>query len=122
MIISHRKKFIFIHNYKVAGTSIHQALRKYNNPSFLGSILLDKLRLLAKKHPAIYAQDFEWHINAKELRDKLPANVFNSYFKFGFVRNPWDWQVSLYTYMLKAKDHRDHTFIKSLKNFDEYIE
>ncbi len=104
MIISHAKKFIFIHNYKVAGTSIHNALNKYNNPSFWGSTLVDKIRLLTKRHPAIYTKEFEWHISAKELKYKLPANIYDSYFKFGFVRNPWDWQVSLYTYMLKNEN------------------
>src|ERR1700739_1022420 len=122
MIISHSKKFIFIHNYKVAGTSVHRALNRYNNSSFWNSMLLDKFRLIFKKHPAIYAQDFDWHITAKELKRKLPVNLYNSYFKFGFVRNPWDWQVSLYSYMLKHAGHQQHELVKSMRNFDEYIE
>jgi len=52
----------------------------------------------------------------------MPEQVFNDYFKFGFVRNPWDWQVSLYTFTLKLKSHHQHKLIKSMKNFDEYID
>ena len=52
----------------------------------------------------------------------MSKKVFEEYFKFGFVRNPWDWQVSLYTFMLKDAKHHQHEFVKSLKDFDEYID
>lgn len=47
---------------------------------------------------------------------------FDSYFSFAFVRNPWDWQVSLYTFMLKNKNHYQHNLAKSFSGFTEYIE
>ena len=50
----------------------------------------------------------------------MSKKVFEEYFKFGFVENPWDWQVSLYTFMLKDAKHHQHEFVKSLKDFDEY--
>jgi len=37
------------------------------------------------------------------------------------VRNPWDWQVSLYKYMLKTQDHFQHDLIKGMDSFDAYI-
>lgn len=122
MIISHSKKFIFIHNYKVAGTSIKYILSKYNNQSFKGSIHTDKLKLLIGVYPKIYSNQFSGHVSAIELKNRLPKQVFERYYKFGFVRNPWDWQVSLYTYMLKLETHEQHKLIKSMRNFDEYID
>jgi hypothetical protein len=31
------------------------------------------------------------HIKARELREALPPEAFDGFFKFAFVRNPWDW-------------------------------
>jgi hypothetical protein len=122
MILSHAKHFIFVHNYKVAGTSIQDALNKYGNRSFIRSSLSDKISLLFGRYPRIYSGQFEGHIRAFELKASLPKEIFDNYYKFGFVRNPWDWQVSLYTFMRGLESHHQHKLIKSLNNFDEYIE
>ena len=61
------------------------------------------------------------HIKAHELRQRIPKEIFNSYFKFGFVRNPWDWQVSLYEYMRQDKHHFQHELACSFKDFKEYL-
>jgi hypothetical protein len=122
MILSHSKQFIFVHNYKVAGTSIQDALNKYGNRSFLRSSLSDKVALLSGRYPRIYSGQFQGHIRAFELKASLPKEIFDNYYKFGFVRNPWDWQVSLYTFMRGLESHHQHKLIKSLKDFDEYIE
>lgn len=121
MIISHSKKFIFVHNYKVAGTSVRQALGPYGNHSFLRSSFNDKINLALGRYPGIYAKKFAHHVKAPELQAKLPREIFNSYFKFGFVRNPWDWQVSLYKFMLKRTTHHQHELVKSMQDFNEYI-
>ena len=122
MIISHRKKFIFIHNYKVAGTSIRNALDKYNNKSPATLTTFEKLKCAIQLYPKIFSKNFSGHSKAEEIKETLPSRIFDSYYKFGFVRNPWDWQVSLYTFMLKEKNHHQHTLVKSFANFDEYID
>lgn len=122
MILSHSKKFIFVHNYKVAGTSIRRALDVYNFPSFRSSQPMDKLKLLLRLYPWVYANQFEGHSTAQDIRNRVPKKIYDSYFKFGFVRSPWDWQVSLYTYMLKLETHHRHDLVKSFENFDQYIE
>jgi hypothetical protein len=38
------------------------------------------------------------HVPPLVVRDVLPGNVWEAYFKFVFVRNPWDWFVSQYFY------------------------
>lgn len=122
MIISHSKKFIFVHNYKVAGTSVRNALKPYNNLSFWSSSFKDKIKFLNGEYPKVYAKDFEHHVNTPKLKTQLDPEIFDSYFKFGFVRNPWDWQVSLYKFMLKRTQHHQHELIKSMKSFEEYID
>ncbi|MCW5515598.1 sulfotransferase family protein [Muriicola sp. Z0-33] len=122
MIISHGKKFIFIHNYKVAGTSMRQALKSHNDQSFLKCSLDSKFKFLLGSYPKIYSSQFDGHSTALEIKNKIPAEVFDSYYKFGFVRNPWDWQVSLYTYMLKSPNHYQHELITSLGSFEKYLD
>tara|TARA_R110000824_G_scaffold127917_1_gene288568 strand:- start:153 stop:725 length:573 start_codon:yes stop_codon:yes gene_type:complete len=99
MIGSHSKKFIFFHLYKVAGCSIVQALA-----------------------PDAEFKTANPHTRPQEvLEDPDAAKLFKDYYTFSFVRNPWDWQVSLYEYMRGTPDHPEHELCMS-KNFDEYIE
>ncbi|NBC02079.1 MAG: sulfotransferase family 2 domain-containing protein [Bacteroidetes bacterium] len=121
MLISHDKRFIFIHNYKVAGSSIKKALSDYDNFSHGELSLFQRLLVKLGFHPNVFSNQFHWHVKAKELREEIPEHVFNNYFKFGFVRDPWDRQVSLYKYLLKTEDHFQHDIVKSMKNFDEYL-
>lgn len=108
MLISHKNRFIFIHNYKVAGVSIKNTLKgRCRKPGLF-------------RLPDPY-MNFEAHITADKLKKVLPEVIFNRYFKFGFVRDPWDWQVSLYSFMLDRPRHHQHKLIKSM-SFDQYID
>lgn len=122
-MISYHHKFIFIHTYKVAGTSIAQALYSYafHNPfERLINGLKNRLNLDINFRYYKY-RVFPLHIKAWELRDQLPPKIFNEYFKFAFVRNTWDWQVSLYSFMKQTPSHFQHDLIAPM-TFDEYIE
>lgn len=120
MLISRRRNFIFIHIYKNAGTSITNALKPYAAPLWQRVITkgLKKIHINPSKFDH---QPYPSHITASELVEILGKRKFNSYFSFAFVRNPWDWQVSLYKYMIKKTDHAQHDLVKSFKDFDEYI-
>ena len=99
MIISDSKKFIFFHLYKTAGTSLSHILNKYKNPQ----------------------QDSK-HYKVGDYIKIMGREKYDNFFTFGFVRNPWDWQVSLYHYMLMDKGHFQHKLVKSFKNYDDYID
>jgi Sulfotransferase family len=123
MLISHAKKFIFIHNYKVAGTSVHKTLLDYTNITLRRTNKWDQFLIRIGYYPKLFSSQFDGHIYAKDLKKQLPAEIFNNYFKFGFVRNPWDWQVSLYSFMLKeGPSHPQYNIISKFKSFDEYID
>jgi hypothetical protein len=116
MLLSHRYRFIFIHVYKVAGTSMRAALEPYCEDQWKRTAARF-LKRAGVSWPALPPR----HLQAAKVRDMLPPEVFASYFKFAFVRNPWDWQVSLYHYMRQRDDHQQSAFIQGLDGFDTYI-
>ena len=71
-MISHKHKFIFVHINKCGGTTID----------------------------TLFTGRFAGHKKAFEYKQSTP-NTFDNYFKFTFVRNPWDRVVSFYHYQIK---------------------
>ncbi|MFC1796041.1 sulfotransferase family 2 domain-containing protein [Pseudomonadota bacterium] len=118
MLISENPKFIFVHIYKNAGTSITSALLPIAASwwQIQFSSLFRKLNILLPPQP------FLKHVSASYIIDAIGVREFESYFSFAFVRNPWDWQVSLYEYMLKTPTHRQHQLIKGFSDFKTYLQ
>ena len=46
---------------------------------------------------------------------------YDEYFKFAFVRNPYDLEVSRYKYIVKETIHHEHEAVKNL-TFSQYVE
>ncbi len=122
MILSHQKKFIFIHIYKVAGSSIRSVLNKFDDRDSSDLSFLDNSRIWMEQKFFRTQTSFLTHLKASEIQNKIKEVDFNNYFKFSFVRNPWDWQVSLYYFMMQTKHHRQHKLVSKMKNFEEYLD
>ncbi|MFN8166083.1 MAG: sulfotransferase family 2 domain-containing protein [Bacteroidia bacterium] len=118
MLLSFSKKFIFIHIDKSAGTSVKAALSKYcwYPHETMYSSFLKKIGVRQ------YSEEFYDHIRAYELKHYLDEETFNNFFKFAFVRNPWDWMLSSYTYYLKNPKMHPHVYFKDqIKTFKDFI-
>lgn len=91
MIISHRHKFIFFAVPKTATHAIREALREHCGPDdWEQQVLFGKQYLPIPELAAIG----HGHISTREIRPHLDPEVWSEYFKFGFVRNPYDRFVS----------------------------
>lgn len=88
MPISHKHKCIFVHIPKTAGTSIEAALGMHGDKPNIGVI------------PYLNQEEDRYHFFGKNLQHytalQIEEQVENheEYFKFTFVRNPWDRFVS----------------------------
>jgi hypothetical protein len=126
MLISHKYRFIFVHVYKNAGTSISTALMPfafYNSiHRYLYLIIKKKLGKFGVRVPEkLNPEPCDGHGTAAQIMQVVGRDVFKSYFTFAVVRNPWDWQVSLYNFMLKTPTHHQHEQILGFKDFREYL-
>jgi hypothetical protein len=96
MIID-KHKCIFIHINKTGGSSIETALNK--------NIKLDTdKRVLGSGNTRFVDK----HTYALQYR-KRNKETFDSYFKFAFVRNPWELEVSLFHWYKLALSYK-HSF------------
>ena len=93
MPVSHRLKAIFIHIPKCAGTSVVNILSNYDDAlEFVGPASVSQRVELNTYHLN--------HVTAKHLKSVIPPDVWESYYKFTFVRDPWSRLVSIYYYRL----------------------
>lgn len=120
MIISHKHKFIFIKTIKTAGTSIEFFLEQFcdehdhvtpiyppeksysprNYEGFWNPVpeVLDyKHRSRVSLMDFVNKRRFYNHIQARQIRHRIPKSIWNTYFKFTIERNPWDKVVSHYS-------------------------
>ena len=101
MIISPKYKFVFIANTKTGSTAIHKTLLKYVKDK---NLINESTLSLGDKH-----------LSCPKLIEQYPQ--YKNYFKFSFVRNPWDRVVSWYSFSKNAKSPKRNTSGISFKEF-----
>ena len=101
MIISHQHHFIFAAVPKTGTHSVRQALREHMNPDDIEQVGL----FVNKRFPfEELAKIRHGHLSLQQVRPYLGEEAFAGYFKFAFVRNPFDRFVSYCAFMTRAND------------------
>lgn len=148
MIICHSKKFIFVHIPKAAGMTITKLLMPIltkgdlviSGPSLkildrpLISDFFEKVRLNQFPYSSILKKKFklinlEKHSTSLEISSVVGKNIWTNYYKFSFVRNPYDRCVSAFFWMKKnqGRNLRNKNFkrlvqkISSFPDFNYFI-
>ncbi len=110
MIISHKHKFIFLKTIKTAGTSIEIALSKHCGPDDIITPISPEDEKIRKNLGYQGPQNFKTpnikfynHMPAIEVKANVDSEIWDSYFKFCFSRNPWDRTISLYFYLYQSE-------------------
>lgn len=104
-LISYHKKFIFFHLYKCGGNSLRKLLNQSDSH--------------ATEWGGVHGlpEDVRNHY-LKE--DKL--EVFNNFYKFTFIRNPYDFMVSTYFYGKSYPNHFMHNdIINNNMTMEEFV-
>jgi hypothetical protein len=109
VLISHRYKFIYIKNIKVAGTSVESFFEKYCINPNIEYVKTQRINTKISKYGLIGFRGIESdkkkfkntlgftnHMGCKGLKNKIPPKIYNNYIKFCVIRNPYDKMVSKY--------------------------
>ena len=119
MPISHINKCVFVHIPRTGGTSFRKMLQiDEEKPSDLEKINSKGLVFLSNKQKGRRSYDTPRVLQKEHLvmsqmaqLNIVDRNIFNQYFKFAFVRNPWDKLLSEYT----------NHYCKYCESFEEYV-
>jgi hypothetical protein len=116
-MVSHKYKCIFVEVPKTASTSIRAVLGK----PWMPHLSLWEI----KNHTENYwtqrggrkdrALEVLYLCLSQGRRHEMGRKQFETYFKFGFVRNPWDRVVSLY-------ERNEALQLRNRMSFDEFVE
>ncbi len=123
-IISHKHRFIFVRQRKIAGSSImlklsgalgddddlivHDGKQLEYNPAWDETpfpALRNRGAAIKRVSPVFCAM--RGHLPISEIIRIVGEETWNSYFKFTVVRNPWDWFASFYFFKMKGVNPYD---------------
>ncbi len=118
MLISYSHNFLFVHIAKTGGTSVRAALRRYRWGGWytLPLALASAASQLTRPRHKLGIK-FPRHAKAVAALEMLPAEVYQGFFKFAIVRNPWDLQVSSYHHIRREKPEVLH----GVRCFEDFL-
>jgi len=116
MLLSVKYNFLFVHIAKTGGTSVRAALAplRWRDPLYYPQFIASRLSHLTGHRIGAKLPRHAKIVAAKEM---LPQELFDKLFKFVFVRNPWDLQVSSWHHLKRERPH----LVEHITNFNDFI-
>ena len=115
-MISHKHKCIFIHIPRCGGSSIEDVIwpkRRTVADLWMGFV---------SRYHNKYQTGGLQHLFGKHIEVEVGHKVFSEYFKFSFVRNPWDRSVSQFHFMKRRPDLREFIGLGLNDPFKKYLD
>jgi hypothetical protein len=115
MLISHRKQFIYTKTAKTAGTSVESYFERYCMAEGSWDFRRSRDERVSSEGIIGYRGDNpdrnQWwnHMSASEIRQKIGHPIWNQYFKFCVIRNPFDKLVSAFYFLEAQRSKRPNT-------------
>lgn len=122
IVISKKNKFIFFHLPKNAGSAVSDFLNKKENYYKSKKIISKILKKFSRSdnfffdHYQNKIHLFRSHVSINYIENIISPTIFNRYFKFAVVRNPFSRFVSRYNYTKLVTKNKDLDFSKFLIN------
>jgi hypothetical protein len=114
MIISAAHKFIFAAIPKTGTHSVRRALREHMGPQDIEQVGL----FVQKRFPIpALAQLQHGHLSLQQIRPYMRPEEWRSFFKFAFVRNPFDRFISYCAFMTREKGDFDQDPQRVMRHF-----
>lgn len=116
MLLSHRYNFLFVHVAKTGGTSVRSALNKlrWHDKYYALMFICHRFSHLTGHK---IGTKFPRHSKIIAAKEMLPEEVFQDLFKFTFVRNPWDLQVSSFHHIKRERPQH----MNGIEDFNEFM-
>ena len=123
MLISNTHDFIFIHTGKTGGMSMRAILQPYAEEPAKFKMHRPPKMVGDRPNPMYSVwETLLLHAKARDVQKEFPEEVFNKCYKFAFVRNPWDLQVSMYHFLLRETAAPRHEQVKALGSFEAFVD
>jgi hypothetical protein len=120
LMIGYSNKFVFVHIYNTGGTSMRYLLREASDEPLAIQRAINSIRGRLRRRELHQLSPQLWkHSGALEYK-MFMGGEWSKFFKFSIVRNPFDWQVSIYEYIKQTPDHYLHKFCSNI-SFLEYL-
>jgi hypothetical protein len=116
-MLSHRHRCLFVHIPKNGGTSIERIIWPEREEYSTANLWSDSTPDPANQ----YHSDGLQHLIARDIQRTVGPAVFQEYFKFSMVRNPWDKAVSQYLFLFHRPDFRDFLGASRRTSFKQYL-
>ena len=116
MLLSIKYNFLFVHIAKTGGTSVRAALNplRWRDPYYVPMFLCSKISKLTGHRIGV---KFPRHAKVIAAKEMLPRELFDNLFKFAFVRNPWDLQISSYHHIRRERPH----LLAGINDFEQFL-
>ncbi|HJT79324.1 MAG TPA: sulfotransferase family 2 domain-containing protein [Gemmataceae bacterium] len=114
-MISHEHRCIFVHIPRCGGTSIEEVL--WPGPRTAADLWMG----FVDRYHNRYQTGGLQHLLARQIEQEVGRDTFSRYFKFAFVRNPFDRAVSQYHLTVRRAELREFIGMGPDASFRTYL-